>query len=596
VPLKARSLALAVLLLVACFATYHRALRAPLDSDARFLATNNAFTLASDGPARVWTADFFQGAITHGVPYLSGYYRPVTNLLFWAEYRVAGIDPWRYHATQLLLHVLNAFLVFLLVRRLSRRWWAGALAAALFALHPVNAFAATQPAARADVLFATFYLAALVVFDGALTAPAGARIAWRLALTVLLYLGAVLSKETGITLPAALCLLVAYRRTEQGIPWWRLVWTVPVWAAAAAYLVWRYLVLQLPSHALGYAQTYGPLVLAFGVLKGVFIQVARLVLPLQPSFPELHPSLVDWAAAPLADPLSYAALALAVALGVGALLWRRSRVVAFWCALFVVTYAPLAKVDRIAGTLGRNVFLTQERWIYLPGVAVLALAAIAAVQLLKRWPARPRLLAGAGIGAVLLLLGATASAHAGRNADPFAELRRLYLFPEERLSRLERVNKLLLYAEWVALPMRDTAEAEARARRAVALVPDSPLPASALAGILAMRGKWDEVETLLSPWLDPPRERLVALEATNVRVADDLNRVNPRVVFLLARAAAHRGDAARAAALLCEAVRRDVGAAEVEGAARELEALTAARTGRPAPAFDAAACRRERGP
>ncbi|NIQ59534.1 MAG: hypothetical protein GWN71_41140, partial [Gammaproteobacteria bacterium] len=88
-----------------------------------------------------------------------------------------------------------------------------------------------------------------------------------------------------------------------------------------------------------------------------------------------NPRLINFLDAPLADPLTYAALAAVAALTAIAVAWRRRPLLAFWCGFFLVTFSPLFMVDNIAGTLGTNVLLTQERWIYLPSVSVLALAA-----------------------------------------------------------------------------------------------------------------------------------------------------------------------------------------------------------------------------
>ena len=562
-------------LVLATFATYHAVLRRPLDSDARFLTYQNAFNQAPGGWARVWTSDFFAGAVTYGVPYLSGYYRPLTNSLFWAETRIGGHHAWVYHTTQLLLHALSGFLLFLLVSRLAGGWLPGALAGLLFVLHPVNAFAASQPAARADVLFAVCYLLALITFDSALVAPRGARVAWRVALTTLLFLCSVLSKEMGITLPAALLLLVLFRRFDRGVPWGRMLWTVPVWLAGLAYLVWRFVLLHLPvaMPTLGYAQAYGAPALVMAALKGALVHLSRLVLPLYPTYPDLNPQLVNYPTTWWSDPLAYVAVPVVALLVAAAFQWRRHPALAFWSGLFLVTYSPLVRVDNIAGTLALNVFLTQERWIYLPGAAALAAIAIAAARGLARLGVRRRRLAFGVVAAGLAALGWAAALHAGRHADPFAELRRLYLQPEERLSRFERANKLLLYADFVAMPMGDTAEAEARVRRAVALVPDSPIPAMALAGVLAREGKWGEAGALAEPWLDPTIEHLLEIRRTNPRVGDDLNRVNGLVPPLAARAAVHAGDGPRAAALFCEAVRRDADSAQIVSGLRELYAL-----------------------
>ena len=573
---RLRTLAIGAALVLATFATYHAALRQPLDSDARFLTYQNAFNQAPDGLARVWTSDFFQGAITYGVPYFSGYYRPLTKALFWVEYRVARDHAWVYHTTQLLLHALSGFLLFLLVSRLAGSWLPGTLAGLLFVLHPVNAFAASQPAARGDVLFAAFYLLALIVFDSAIVARGGARVAWRVALTAFLFLCSVLSKEMGITLPAALVLLVLFRRFERGVPWRWLLWTVPVWVAGAAYLVWRFALLHLPVSmpSVGYAAAYSSSVLVVAALKGVLIHLSRLVLPLWPTYPELNPQLVNYATTTWSDPLAYVAVPVVVLLVAAACLWRRHRALAFWSGLFLVMYSPLVRVDNIAGTLALNVFLTQERWIYLPGIAVIAGIGVAVARRAELVRARPqRLLLGALASVVLVVLGHAASLHAGRHVDAFAELRRLYLQPDERLSRFERANKLLLYADWVAMPMGDTAEAEARARRAVQLVPDSPISLMALANILARQGKWSEAAALMDPWLAPPMKRLLEIKRTNPRVGDDVNRISVFVPHLLGRAAAHLGDGPRAAALFCEAVRRGVDRGQIAKGLRELYAL-----------------------
>ena len=62
----------AVGLFFVALAVYHGSLRTPLSSDARFLTYQNEFVRDSGGLSRAWTADYFEGAITHGVEYRSG--------------------------------------------------------------------------------------------------------------------------------------------------------------------------------------------------------------------------------------------------------------------------------------------------------------------------------------------------------------------------------------------------------------------------------------------------------------------------------------------------------------------------------------------
>lgn len=550
-------IAFVAIFLATAFLVYGGTLSRPLGSDARFLTVQNAFVRDPGGFKHFWTTDYFAGAITNGVEYQSGYYRPVTNAMFWLEYRLGGDNGTFYRTSQLLLHVLTALLVSLLCSRLMRNGAAGAIAGFLFLIHPVNAFAATEPAARADVLFPVFYLGGILAFDRALvTASRGSK--WLLlALATLCGVCAVLSKEPGITLPASFVLIVLLHHFRDGSPWQRLTLTAPSWIAAFGYLAWRFGALGLAPSSFGYGAVHSKAVLFLASIKSVGIQVSRVLIPLEPGYPELNPRLVNHIDTTFTEPLTYIAVAGVVAICVLAFQWKRKPLLAFWSGFFLVTYSLLLRVDNIQGTLNTNMILSQERWIYLSSVAIFAAAGWGAITLFeKSKPRRVRMaLIAGGIG-ISLVLGRSASIHAGKHQDPFAQLQQLYLFPDEQLSRLERASKLMLYARWVATPMGDIAEAEARTREAVRIVQDSPITAAALADALALGGKWSEVLTVLEPWLDPSREELEVHHQTNVRVGDDLNRVNPRVALLLAEARARLGPPEEAALMLCRSAER----------------------------------------
>src|SRR4029453_9909159 len=105
---------------------------------------------------------------------LLGHYAPLTWLSFGVTYAVAGMAPAAYHAGSVLLHALNAVLVYLLAARLialarptvtDGARLAGATVAALaFAVHPLRAESVGWITDRGDVLCATFYLTAVVTY------------------------------------------------------------------------------------------------------------------------------------------------------------------------------------------------------------------------------------------------------------------------------------------------------------------------------------------------------------------------------------------------------------------------------------------------
>ena len=93
-----------------------------LDDDV--LLTQNRLIAAPDGLSRFW---FTTEASD---------YWPVTNSTLWLEWRLWRMNPTGYHATNLVFHLLDSWLIWLVLRRLSVP---GAfLAALLFAVHPVN--------------------------------------------------------------------------------------------------------------------------------------------------------------------------------------------------------------------------------------------------------------------------------------------------------------------------------------------------------------------------------------------------------------------------------------------------------------------------
>lgn len=94
-----------------------------------------------------------------------GLYKPLTLLTFMAEYTVAGPNPLVFHATNLVLHLLNCALVFAVAARLAP----GAITipfitALLFGIHPMHVESVAWIAERKDVLYSAFFLGSLLAY------------------------------------------------------------------------------------------------------------------------------------------------------------------------------------------------------------------------------------------------------------------------------------------------------------------------------------------------------------------------------------------------------------------------------------------------
>ncbi len=91
-----------------------------------------------------------------------GNYNPLTILTFALEKHFFGLDPGAFHLTNVLLHAGCVFFFYRLVRLLGFHPWPAAIAALIFAVHPMRIESVAWITERKDVLFGIFYLAAMV--------------------------------------------------------------------------------------------------------------------------------------------------------------------------------------------------------------------------------------------------------------------------------------------------------------------------------------------------------------------------------------------------------------------------------------------------
>ncbi|HLD08354.1 MAG TPA: tetratricopeptide repeat protein [Candidatus Peribacterales bacterium] len=98
---------------------------------------------------------------THFDPEL---YIPLTFLTYQFDYLISGQNPFMFHLTNLILHTLNALLVFLFVFLLTGKKWMSLFCGLLFAVHPLHTEAVVWASARKDVLSGFFFLLSLVMY------------------------------------------------------------------------------------------------------------------------------------------------------------------------------------------------------------------------------------------------------------------------------------------------------------------------------------------------------------------------------------------------------------------------------------------------
>ena len=91
-------------------------------------------------------------------------WHPVTVMSHMLDCQLFGLNPWGHHLTSVLLHALNAGLVFALLQRMTGATWRSLLVAALFAVHPLRVESVAWVAERRGVLSGFFGLLALIAY------------------------------------------------------------------------------------------------------------------------------------------------------------------------------------------------------------------------------------------------------------------------------------------------------------------------------------------------------------------------------------------------------------------------------------------------
>ncbi|MFN0152468.1 MAG: tetratricopeptide repeat protein [bacterium] len=193
----------AALLVVATFVAYLPAIQAGFIWDDDRYVTENALLQSAGGLAKIW---FQPGATVQ--------YYPLVFTSFWIERALWGLNPLGYHATNVALHAATAVLLLAILRGFALP---GALIAAfLFALHPVHVESVAWVTERKNVLSGFFYLTSALVYfrASAWFAPRAAHgpSARAYAVALALFVCALLSKTVTCTLPAALLVVMWWRR------------------------------------------------------------------------------------------------------------------------------------------------------------------------------------------------------------------------------------------------------------------------------------------------------------------------------------------------------------------------------------------------
>jgi protein O-mannosyl-transferase len=331
--------------------------------------------------------DFVQiGKVLHGDYAVAwgqehgGFFRPLFIWSYIIDSHIWGMRPLGYHLTNVMVHALNAFLVFRLAAGLleniesRKKRTVSIVAGVLFLLHPSHSEAVVWISGRADLLATLFMLLSLLAY---LTYEERKREPY-LGASLALFAIALLAKESAICTPFLIVVIGLCKRAKLA----RMVRVCAMFAAVTIlFIVIRARFIGSVIGGYGNAQHLN---FAPGWLRDRLLEaVVRSILPPLPN------AWLTFLFKPLQSPVFYLLVLLIAAATATAILMRRkfyqpaerknqNRFMFLLAALFLMSLLPILN-------LRLSLYQTQgERFLYLPTVFACLMIAYVAALLIRR--------------------------------------------------------------------------------------------------------------------------------------------------------------------------------------------------------------------
>ncbi|MGA2090629.1 MAG: tetratricopeptide repeat protein [Endomicrobiales bacterium] len=287
-------------------------------------------------------------------------YHPLVSLSYAIEYNFFQADPFVYHATNVFLHICNSMLVMVIFLLLTEQWGVSLLVAVLFAVHPMHVESVAWITERKDVLYAFFFLWAMVAYCWYSRRAQSAGY----VLALIFFVLALLSKSMAVSFPGVLMLIDYHqgRRFDRKM----VVRYVPFWVMAAGFSIATFAGQYSPSMR-GSLTLYDFLVHCMVACHSVFFYLEKLFLPVD--LVSIYPQTVPRGAMPslLVQYSPFALVLMTVVVGYVA---RMNRKIVFGVALFAITLLP------VIGIFPVGLSPVADRYSYIPYIGLFYVIAV----------------------------------------------------------------------------------------------------------------------------------------------------------------------------------------------------------------------------
>jgi tetratricopeptide (TPR) repeat protein len=310
------------------------------------------------------------------------YYRPVVSSTYAIDYSIWELDPYGFHLTNIIIHIISCLLLFKILTTLFSRYkyrnLISMFSTLIFAVHPIHTEAVSWVSGRTDSLVTLFFFASFLFYieytkepdsvkSGKEKQSTSNRNYFYLILSVFFYATGLLTKEMIVTMPVIIVLYdLVYRKKDLDYVKENMISYILFFGVTLIYLILRYSLLKDIPERETYLYFFGKdyTVVIGTMLKTIPVYFRLLIAP----FPLLYHynGVIPDAKSLIDSAVIFSFLFVAFLVFIAVYFYKKDSIIAFCILFFLVSLAP---VMNIIPTMN----LMAERFLYFTSFALVLL-------------------------------------------------------------------------------------------------------------------------------------------------------------------------------------------------------------------------------
>lgn len=361
--------------------------------------------------------------------FIEGLYHPITTLSWALDWKIGGGDPFVFHLTNILFHIMNSFLVYFFVRKINSNTFLPIIAALLFAVHPMSVENVAWLSSRKDLCYAFFFLLGLIVYAKRNHQESSIL---NYGLSLVFFLLALFSKSAAVTFPIVLLIIDYYQ--DRKLSFKTIIEKVPFFALSILFGIIN-IKAQQSIDFIQSMQEYSIFERISMVSYSILFYPLKSLLPLEQSakyFYPLHGQL-EWIY--FAAPFALMAVVAAIFF-----LGRKNKLLIFSSLFYLVNILLIVKIIPTGNDI------VNERYAYIANIGLFLLIGQFIVTLSTKINAKK---VGPMIGGISFILLSFYSMKAYNRVEVWESSEKLWTdvifnYPKEAIPYNERGQALYL--------------------------------------------------------------------------------------------------------------------------------------------------------